>query len=111
MTIDAAIEAPLQEQWLDDDWQGLLYAIKYKTCTPVLGAGACAGVLPLDDGIEEELQAFKFVSQVRNELRAEAMIPIPGCGWSLVTGHIDVRQRPGRQHNAARTYTQGRRRT
>lgn len=33
--------------WKDNDWQGLLYAIKYKKCTPFLGAGACAGVLPL----------------------------------------------------------------
>jgi len=36
-----------QVQWTDADWQGLLYSIKYKQCTPVLGAGACAGVLPL----------------------------------------------------------------
>src|SRR5258708_39947491 len=28
----------------------------------------------------EELEAFKFVSRGRNELRAEAMIPVPGCG-------------------------------
>jgi len=30
--------------------------------------------------LSEELQAFKFDSRVRNELRAEAMIPVPGCG-------------------------------
>jgi hypothetical protein len=28
-------------------WKQLLYAIKYKLCTPFLGAGASAGVLPL----------------------------------------------------------------
>jgi SIR2-like domain len=33
------------------DWQGLLYAIRHKECTPFLGAGACAGVLPLGNGI------------------------------------------------------------
>jgi hypothetical protein len=33
------------------DWEGLLYAIRYKECTPFLGAGACAGVLPLGKGI------------------------------------------------------------
>jgi hypothetical protein len=37
----------------DDDWEGLLYAIKFKGCTPFLGAGACAGVLPLGNDIAE----------------------------------------------------------
>lgn len=40
--------------WSDDDWEGLLYAIKYKQCTPFLGAGACAGILPLGGSIAEE---------------------------------------------------------
>jgi hypothetical protein len=31
----------------DNDWEGLLYAIKFGQCTPFLGAGACAGVLPM----------------------------------------------------------------
>lgn len=35
----------------DSDWEGLLYAIKFKECTPFLGAGACAGVLPLGKNI------------------------------------------------------------
>ncbi|HEU0013680.1 MAG TPA: SIR2 family protein [Longimicrobium sp.] len=33
--------------WTEADWEGLLYAIRHKQCTPFLGAGACAGVLPL----------------------------------------------------------------
>lgn len=47
MTSDATVTAPLQYQWPDADWEGLLLAIENKACTPVLGAGACAGVLPL----------------------------------------------------------------
>lgn len=47
MTTDDAAEVPPQEKWTDGDWEGLLYAIENKACTPVLGAGACAGVLPL----------------------------------------------------------------
>ncbi len=35
------------------DWEGLLYAIRYKECTPFLGAGACHGVLPLGKDIAE----------------------------------------------------------
>ena len=31
----------------DDDWDMLLQRIKSGSCTPFLGAGACAGTLPL----------------------------------------------------------------
>ncbi len=37
----------LADRWDDNTWNGLLLAIKFKNCTPFLGAGACAGVLPL----------------------------------------------------------------
>jgi len=40
--------------WTQDDWEELLLAIKYKQCTPFLGAGACAGVLPLGRDLAEE---------------------------------------------------------
>jgi len=61
--------------------------------------------------LSEELQAFKFDSRVRNELRAEAMIPVPGCGCRSPPATSTCGSVSGRQHNAARTYTQGRRRT
>lgn len=38
-------------------WQQLLYAIRYKKCTPFLGAGACASVLPLGKKIAQEWAA------------------------------------------------------
>src|SRR4051794_40899711 len=42
------------EGWDNDDaWEQLLYAIWDKSCTPFLGAGACAGVLPLGTTIAE----------------------------------------------------------
>jgi len=33
--------------WTDDEWDGILLAIRTKMCTPFLGAGACHGILPL----------------------------------------------------------------
>jgi hypothetical protein len=38
----------------DDDWELLLNRIKDGKCTPFLGAGACADVLPLSSAIAEE---------------------------------------------------------
>ena len=43
--LNATDSAP--DLWSDNDWQELLYAIRNKMCTPFVGAGACAGVLPL----------------------------------------------------------------
>lgn len=40
--------------WDDGDWEGLLLAIRHKRCTPFLGAGACAGTLPLGSDIAED---------------------------------------------------------
>lgn len=39
--------------WDDRDWDGLLHAIRYKQCTPFLGAGACFPVLPLGRDLSE----------------------------------------------------------
>ncbi|HYR08692.1 MAG TPA: SIR2 family protein [Longimicrobium sp.] len=41
------IELEEEDLWSDRDWESLLLAIQLKLCTPFLGAGACAGVLPL----------------------------------------------------------------
>jgi hypothetical protein len=35
------------DDWTDTDWDATLLAIRYKQCTPFLGAGACDGTLPL----------------------------------------------------------------
>lgn len=43
--------------WMDDDWRPLLLAIDAKQCTPFLGAGACAGVLPLGGEIARDWAA------------------------------------------------------
>lgn len=41
--------------WDDAHWEGLLEAIKNQDCTPFLGAGACAGTLPLGRELAEKL--------------------------------------------------------
>ncbi|HEV2761921.1 MAG TPA: SIR2 family protein [Pyrinomonadaceae bacterium] len=41
--------------WRDEDWQALLLAVEFKDCTPFLGAGACAGVLPLGGEVARAL--------------------------------------------------------
>ena len=40
--------------WNDADWEALILAIRAKQCTPFLGAGAAAGVLPLGSEIARE---------------------------------------------------------
>ncbi len=42
---------------VDDDWELLLQRIKSGSCTPFLGAGACAGTLPLGAEIAEKWAA------------------------------------------------------
>ena len=55
MGINAQVLNEEQPEGLNDgDWEGLLYAIRFKECTPFLGAGACAGVLPMGKEIAEE---------------------------------------------------------
>lgn len=49
------INEELDGGWDEKDWVGLLYSIKYKQCTPFLGAGACAEVLPLGSDIAQAL--------------------------------------------------------
>ena len=41
--------------WNDADWEALIRAIRATQCTPFLGAGACAGVLPLGGDIARQL--------------------------------------------------------
>jgi SIR2-like domain len=43
------------DSWEEKDWKALLLSIRHKQCTPFLGAGACAGVLPLGRDIAREL--------------------------------------------------------
>ena len=38
---------PSSAGWDEGDWESLVAEIRHKQCTPFLGAGACAGVLPL----------------------------------------------------------------
>lgn len=40
--------------WTEEEWGSLLEAIKYKQCTPFLGAGACADTLPTGKSIARE---------------------------------------------------------
>lgn len=47
MTDPQTLNASQPYGWNEDDWEGLLLSIRQKECTPFLGAGACAGVLPL----------------------------------------------------------------
>jgi hypothetical protein len=46
-------DSPHPNGWNDSDWEGLMLAIKRQLCTPFLGAGACAGLLPLGRDIAE----------------------------------------------------------
>jgi hypothetical protein len=59
----AGVDEEIQDMTADEEpegwessssWQQLLYAISYGKCTPFLGAGACAGVLPLGGTIARE---------------------------------------------------------
>ncbi|HVF49675.1 MAG TPA: SIR2 family protein [Pyrinomonadaceae bacterium] len=47
MTNSEVLNASQPDGWDERDWKALLLSIKFKQCTPFLGAGACAGVLPL----------------------------------------------------------------
>lgn len=48
------LNASQPDGWNDSDWRQLLFTIRHKQCTPFLGAGACAGVLPLGRDIARE---------------------------------------------------------
>lgn len=55
MTNSQILNSLQPDGWDERDWKALLLAIKFKQCTPFLGAGACAGVLPLGRDIAQEL--------------------------------------------------------
>jgi SIR2-like domain len=55
MTNAQILNASQPDGWDEKDWKALLLAIRYKQCTPFLGAGACHGVLPLGREIAKEL--------------------------------------------------------
>ncbi len=49
------------DSWDEKDWKALLLSIRHKQCTPFLGAGACAGVLPLGRDIARNFaQEYDF---------------------------------------------------
>jgi hypothetical protein len=54
MSYTQTLNASQPDGWNEDDWEGLLLSIRQKECTPFLGAGACAGVLPLGSEIAAE---------------------------------------------------------
>lgn len=54
MADSRTLNALQPDGWNEDDWEGLLLSIRQKECTPFLGAGTCAGVLPLGSEIAAE---------------------------------------------------------
>jgi hypothetical protein len=68
------------DHWDERDWKGLLLSIRHKQCTPFLGAGACAGVLPLGKDIARELGTeyeFPF-SDSQNLARVAQYVAVEG---------------------------------
>jgi|SRR5581483_8835800 len=41
-------------RWSDSEWESLLLSIRAKRCTPFVGAGACAGLLPTATDLVDE---------------------------------------------------------
>jgi len=68
----------IENPWNDDDWDALLYAIRHKQCTPFLGAGACADVLPLGGDLAEEwAKDYKYpFPDTRNLVRVSQFVAI-----------------------------------
>src|SRR3982751_105782 len=48
------LERTMAESFSEADWGLLLGRLKQGRCTPFLGAGACAGVLPLGSEVAQE---------------------------------------------------------
>jgi hypothetical protein len=97
---------------LEDGLAGVAFVIANdKAPIAVVKATGSHRPLEIRSLFSAELQALKFVSLVRNEQGAEAMIPVPpGFGSKLPPATPTFGSVSGRQHNAARTYTQGRQR-
>lgn len=63
------LNASHPDGWDEGDWEGLLLAIRHKQCTPFLGAGACASVLPLGSEIAAEwAHTYEYPFQDTNNL-------------------------------------------
>jgi hypothetical protein len=69
---------PGQSLWDENDWNALLWAIKYKECTPFLGAGACSGVLPSGGDLAAEwAREFNYpFHDPRNLIRVSQFVAI-----------------------------------
>jgi hypothetical protein len=66
----------------DRDWDALLRAIDHKLCTPFLGAGSCAGVLPLGREIAQALAeeyGYPF-PDTTNLMRVAQYVAVEGGG-------------------------------
>lgn len=66
--------------WDDADWEALIRAIRAGQCTPFLGAGACAGVLPLGGDIARQWAAqdkYPF-SDKHNLVRVAQFVAVQG---------------------------------
>ena len=66
--------------WNDADWEALIRAIRAGQCTPFLGAGACAGVLPLGGDIARHWAAqdkYPF-SDKHNLVRVAQFVAVQG---------------------------------
>lgn len=61
MTNSEILNAAQPYGWDESDWTALMFAIDDGACTPFLGAGACAGVLPLGREVAEAMaREFKY---------------------------------------------------
>jgi hypothetical protein len=83
VSVAASEEERDPEGWDNDDaWEQLLHAISNKICTPFLGAGACAGVLPLGTTIAERwAKEFDYpFSDCRNLPRVAQFVGIMKSG-------------------------------
>lgn len=65
--------------WNDSDWNSILYAISEKECTPFLGAGAAAGILPLGGELAADWAreyGYPFGRDRRNLIRVAQYVAV-----------------------------------
>jgi hypothetical protein len=80
MSNGSVATASSPEGWTERDWEALLLAIQYKSCTPFIGSGACAGILPLGSTIAEEwAKEYDYpFSDTDNLVRVSQFVAIEG---------------------------------
>ncbi len=65
--------------WRNADWNSILYAIHHKNCTPFLGAGAAAGILPLGGQLAADWAReyeFPFYRERKNLMRVAQYVSV-----------------------------------